>query len=99
MSAKQGSLQKCDSCHNEVRWKDQLRFDHNNQTIFPLTGKHKDNKCFDCHRPTTAPQAFKGEKQSKISAADFTLRRYAFANLAKKNCATCHITPHPASFH
>ncbi|HET9235795.1 MAG TPA: hypothetical protein VFO10_01010 [Oligoflexus sp.] len=99
VSVKQGPLLKCDTCHNDIKWKDSLRFDHNTQTIFPVTGKHKENKCFECHRPTTAPQTFKGEQGHKVLGKDGDLRRYAFPDLPKKSCATCHVTPHPASFH
>ncbi len=99
ISAKQGPLRKCDTCHNDIKWKDSLRFDHNTQTVFPVTGKHKENKCFECHRPTTAPQTFKGDQGHKVLGKDGDLRRYAFPDLPKKSCATCHVSPHTAAFH
>ena len=44
-----GSLgQKCADCHTEINWK-KTRFDHG-KTRFPLTGKHIDVPCKDCHR-------------------------------------------------
>lgn len=44
-----GSLgPKCADCHTENNWK-QTRFDHD-KTRFPLTGKHVDVKCDDCHK-------------------------------------------------
>jgi hypothetical protein len=40
---------KCESCHIERSWKE-IPFDHDRKTKFPLTGKHKDVKCNDCHK-------------------------------------------------
>jgi hypothetical protein len=39
---------KCADCHTEVDWKE-AKFDHEG-TKFPLTGKHTDVKCTDCHK-------------------------------------------------
>jgi hypothetical protein len=38
----------CADCHTESSWKD-AKFDHN-KTEFPLTGKHVETKCTDCHK-------------------------------------------------
>jgi hypothetical protein len=44
-----GSLgPKCGDCHTEGSWKE-AKFDHD-KTKFPLTGKHIDTKCVDCHK-------------------------------------------------
>ena len=44
-----GSLgPQCADCHTESDWKE-ARFDHET-TKFPLTGKHSDVKCVDCHK-------------------------------------------------
>lgn len=37
----------CADCHTDIKWK-QTRFDHS-KTRFPLTGKHIDVNCRDCH--------------------------------------------------
>lgn len=43
-----GSLgTQCADCHSEIDWKKTL-FDHS-KTKFPLTGKHRDVTCKDCH--------------------------------------------------
>lgn len=39
----------CANCHNPNGWK-LWRFDHDKQTKFPLTGKHKGMACQLCHR-------------------------------------------------
>jgi hypothetical protein len=44
-----GSLgPKCADCHTENSWKE-AKFDHS-KTAFPLTGRHIDARCADCHR-------------------------------------------------
>jgi len=41
---------KCESCHTEKDWKkENLKFDHDRDTKYPLRGKHKETKCQDCH--------------------------------------------------
>ncbi len=40
---------KCESCHVERGWKE-IPFDHDRKTKFPLSGKHHDIKCVDCHK-------------------------------------------------
>ncbi len=47
--AHKGSLgSKCADCHNESDWKS-AKFDHD-ATRFPLTGKHSNVACAECHR-------------------------------------------------
>jgi hypothetical protein len=40
--------EKCETCHGAKSWK-AWTFDHNRQTSFALTGKHKPLKCTACH--------------------------------------------------
>ncbi len=46
-SGRHGS--KCASCHNTSGW-DQARFDHGKEANWPLSGKHQDIACLQCHR-------------------------------------------------
>lgn len=49
----------CGDCHNESKWSDEVRFDHD-FTPFPLIGGHKEAACDDCHqssRFSDAPNA------------------------------------------
>ena len=46
----------CSRCHAPNGWR-MLVFDHNTQTIFPLTGAHKSVSCLSCHRSETAGNA------------------------------------------
>jgi hypothetical protein len=44
-----GSLgNKCDSCHNESGWSENIQFDHD-ITDFPLIGLHAVTSCAECH--------------------------------------------------
>lgn len=40
---------KCQSCHGEDNWT-RIAFDHDKDTEFDLTGKHRKVACRDCHR-------------------------------------------------
>lgn len=40
---------KCATCHSPSGWK-RIGFDHDRQTRFPLTGRHKQAKCDGCHK-------------------------------------------------
>lgn len=39
---------KCNDCHRESEWK-KIVFDHDKNTEYPLTGKHRDVACDTCH--------------------------------------------------
>ena len=41
---------ECASCHFATSWGPELKFDHNKQTRFGLTGKHEVVDCRACHR-------------------------------------------------
>ena len=43
------SVTECQRCHSADGWK-HLRFDHNKQSRFVLTGKHKEVRCVQCHK-------------------------------------------------
>ena len=38
----------CTTCHGEIAWKQNVRFDHA-LSSFPLLGKHREAACADCH--------------------------------------------------
>lgn len=40
---------KCQKCHSPRGWK-KLKFDHSKDTDFPLTGRHKQLICVNCHK-------------------------------------------------
>ncbi|MBU6260651.1 MAG: cytochrome C [Burkholderiales bacterium] len=43
-----GLGRRCETCHSAKGWKS-AAFDHDRQTHFPLTGRHAQAKCDDCH--------------------------------------------------
>lgn len=43
----------CTNCHSPAGWRI-VRFDHDRQTTFPLTGAHKQLNCHACHKATQA---------------------------------------------
>jgi len=45
-------FQTCQSCHGTKTWepRSQLKFNHNTDTRYDLTGSHKNVTCFDCHK-------------------------------------------------
>ncbi len=42
----------CSTCHSAKSWKS-ISFDHDRDTKYPLTGKHRKVKCAECHRADT----------------------------------------------
>ena len=61
--SKKSVFKRCQNCHTAWSWgktKRKLRFNHNRQTNYKLTGAHKSVKCYDCHKEKTwAPLAHK----------------------------------------
>lgn len=76
----------CASCHTPNDWRIWL-FDHDKQTKFKLTGKHKEVHCHDCH--TEAMKKLQSNPRSCINchAAD-DAHRGQFGS----NCDKCHTT-------
>jgi hypothetical protein len=74
---------KCQDCHSTSKW-DQSKFDHDRETEFKLTGKHKDISCKACH--TKALPGKKPEKEcySCHKQDDNHRGRYG------KKCHSCH---------
>jgi len=81
-SPKLGQLTQCQTCHNDVAWKSAVKFNHNVDTTYPLTGKHIGVACFECHKPLAG------------GAVPNTPRDYQFPEMVTKTCETCHKSPH-----
>lgn len=41
---------KCETCHGEKDWKDDIHFNHDKDTKFDLRDKHREAKCSSCHK-------------------------------------------------
>ena len=72
----------CSKCHADTTWKIK-NFDHN-LANYPLRGKHARIKCLDCHKQTREALA-KGPRAIKWTGL-------------KKECLSCHRSPHLKSF-
>ncbi len=76
---------KCESCHDETGWT-HVRFDHDKDTEFTLTGQHREANCNDCHQgsiETAAP----GKACTDCHAADDP-----HGGALGSDCAQCHST-------
>jgi hypothetical protein len=70
----------CEACHDVASWRT-VEFDHAS-TTYPLTGRHADVGCAQCHREATA------------AATPAHLR---FAGVSR-TCEGCHRDPHQGQF-
>jgi len=77
--------QKCQNCHSETRW-DRARFDHDHDTEYPLTGKHRKVKCDVCHPGKLHAKELKAECFACHRGDDKHSGRYG------DKCQSCHST-------
>ncbi len=76
----------CASCHNPVDWT-RWRFDHDRQTQYPLTGKHKSVECEGCHKTAVKGEISLSTRCVSCHAAD-DKHRGSFGT----SCERCHTT-------
>ena len=74
---------KCQDCHSTRKW-DESEFDHDRETEFKLTGKHKDISCKTCHTKALANKKPGKECYSCHKHDDNHRGRYG------KKCHSCH---------
>ncbi len=74
---------KCDECHTTKSW-GKMSFDHDNETEFPIRGKHKQLKCKACHKKDP-----KDEELAKQCYACHKVDDKHKSNFGQK-CQTCH---------
>lgn len=80
-----GALGKsCAECHSETSWKD-TRFNHS-KTRFPLTGKHHDVQCKECH----SDPKFKGAPTRCVACHRTDDERKGHKGRFGEKCETCH---------
>jgi hypothetical protein len=48
---------QCDTCHNNTRWQDALKYDHS-KSRFPLVGSHEKVECRKCHPAQAEPRPY-----------------------------------------
>ncbi len=76
----------CSSCHVPTSWKidpSKMKFDHNTQTSFKLTGQHSALACMSCHKSLVFSQA---------SPTCSSCHRDVHQGSLGSNCASCHNT-------
>ncbi|RDH85729.1 MAG: cytochrome C [endosymbiont of Galathealinum brachiosum] len=74
---------KCNSCHNTKKW-NQIKFNHNKKTDFPLYGKHKTADCNSCHTSSDLKKELPKKCYSCHKNNDEHKGRYG------KKCNSCH---------
>jgi hypothetical protein len=77
-----GSPLGCEACHSVKEWQDLVRFDHDKQTTFGLSGTHKATACIQCHKPPNL---------------ETTMRHVSFKS-APSHCEGCHEDAHGRQF-
>ncbi len=80
-----GTPASCANCHNVFDWK-QWRFDHDSQTKFPLTGKHRGLVCSACHTKAGDPA-----KMGSV-CVDCHKRDDVHRGEFGADCGQCHVT-------
>jgi hypothetical protein len=78
---------QCVGCHSERAWKP-VRFNHNEQSSFKLSGKHEQAKCSACHKPERGAFTALAGKQVPV------IRYKPLGKL----CVECHEDPHKGAF-
>jgi Cytochrome c7 and related cytochrome c len=80
-----GQPSGCARCHNANGWK-MWRFDHDAETSFALTGRHKGLICSACHARPGDP--------AKLPSACIDCHRHNDVHNGNfgENCARCHVT-------
>jgi Cytochrome c7 and related cytochrome c len=73
---------ECETCHNTSRW-DEARFDHGAETNWPLTGRHKELACLQCHR---------GSLDDSLETGCISCHRADDPHKSEhlKDCSACH---------
>ena len=78
-----GKLGKdCESCHNIKDWKDLVKFNHERDSKYPLTGKHIEVKCDKCH----------SNNNFKVEKFEECLTCHKDPHKDKPKCKECHTT-------
>ncbi len=79
---------ECSSCHFATSWGPELKFDHNRQTRFPLSGKHEVIECRACHRGKGPSDYENFEKLVTVVAAKGKGREKE--KTIRTDCLGCH---------
>jgi len=75
--------EECSECHDAGKWKVTPGFSHDS-TAYPLTGRHVQVKCADCHQ----------SERLVGKAAGGALKPAVFKPVPHLACSDCHTDPH-----
>lgn len=78
------SGRECENCHNPGSW-DDTSFDHARDTDFPLTGRHAEQTCGDCHSDDPFADALESACIACHAEDDEHDRHFG------EQCDTCHV--------
>lgn len=76
---------RCESCHVETDWRT-IKFDHERDTQFARTGKHRKVRCDACHRD--GPYRVKAEERCHSCHKEDDIHFGSF----DQQCQHCHVT-------
>lgn len=81
---------KCATCHNSSKWQ-QVSFDHNKKTDFPLWGSHKKASCNSCH---VSPVSDKKKRKKELPKKCYGCHKNDDAHKGQygKECGSCHVS-------
>jgi len=74
----------CERCHNIKGWKDLVKFNHERDSKYPLTGKHIEVKCEKCH--------INSKINFKVEKFEECLTCHKDPHKDKPKCKECHTT-------
>lgn len=89
----------CNSCHSNLSWKKDIKFNHDKDTNFKLIEKHAELKCTDCHQSnnsnnnqlkTTFKYQWNKLEQDKCLSCHKDFHKQNIQNHYKNSCIECH---------
>ena len=89
-------LNDCQDCHNAIGWKllnSTIKFNHNRNSRYPLTGLHQKVECLECHTQRTQAGKLKQFGPISVQGCESCHKdphpKGIFNGI---NCAECHVT-------
>ena len=76
----------CAFCHESTNWKiipKHIKFDHNKETSFKLTGQHQEVDCQSCHKSLVF---------SEVKSECLSCHKDVHQNTLGPDCEKCHVT-------
>ncbi len=76
----------CANCHESTNWKtipENIKFDHNKETSFKLTGQHASVDCQSCHKSLVF---------SEVKSECISCHKDIHQNTLGPECEKCHVT-------